>query len=62
MASTLVKLTFFSSFWNIVEEKSISAVSNNQCITNKDTLFNHIIDNTDMKMEDIKKFLETNMA
>ena len=61
MASALVKVSFFSRFWNIVEEKSISAVSNNQYITNKNTLFNHIIDDTDMKVEDIKKFLETNI-
>ncbi|GHT53063.1 hypothetical protein AGMMS49990_10140 [Endomicrobiia bacterium] len=59
MACALVKLSFFSNFWNMVEKESVSAISNNQYIINKDDLFNHIIDNSDVKMEDIKKILET---
>ncbi|GHT54762.1 hypothetical protein AGMMS50233_03600 [Endomicrobiia bacterium] len=59
MACALVKLSFFLNFWNMVEKESVSAISNNQYIINKDDLFNHIIDNSDVKMEDIKKILET---
>jgi len=59
MAKALVKLSFFSNFWEFVERKTIETIRNEQYITNKNKLFNHLIANTTIENDKIKQLLET---
>jgi hypothetical protein len=64
MANALVKVSFFSKFLDLVEEESIKAIQNNQYLTNKVKLFNHIVDDNSMTLETdkIKQILETSVS